>query len=140
MSIQRGDLTLLFCKFNMLNAQVSSSNTVHKSEPSQISSDQDFCPSVLTLICHELSHLTNLKFLPRLLLVQKHTLRILMAPPSPVKCASGLGSATLCLGLGTFQDKVSPNISSYIVTAGLAPSYPRHSCDRQRDREALTTV
>lgn len=114
--------------------------TLHKPEPSQISSDQDFCPSALTLICHELSHLTNLKFLPRLLLVQKHTLRILVAPPSTVKCASGLGSATLCLGLGTFQDKVSPNISSYIVTAGLAPSYPRHSCDRQRDREALATV
>lgn len=94
--------------------------------------NSDFLSLVLTLICHELSHLTSLKFLPRVLLVQKHTLRILVAPPSPMNCNSGSGSTSLCLGLGTFQDKVSPDITSYIVTAGRDPSYPRHSGDRQR--------
>lgn len=85
----------------------------------------------LTLTCQELSHFTSLKFLPWLLLVQKHTLRILTAPLSTVKCASGLESAPLCLGLGTFQDKVSPDITSYMVKVGLAPSYPHHSFKRQ---------
>lgn len=91
----------------------------------------------LTFICQELSHLTSLKFLPRLLLVQKHTLRILTGPPSPVNCDSGLDSKPLCLGLGTFQDKVSPDITSYIVKAGSAPSYPHHPFDRQRKETGI---
>lgn len=77
----------------------------------------------LTLICQELSHLTSLKFLPRLLLVQKHTLRILTGPPSPVKADSWLDPELLFLGLGTFQERVSPDITSYILTSGSAPSY-----------------
>lgn len=81
----------------------------------------------LTLTCQELSHFTSLKFLPRLLLVQKHTLRILTALLSTEKCDSGLEPGPLCLGLGTFQDKVSPDITSYMVKVGLAPSYPHHS-------------
>lgn len=86
----------------------------------------------LTLTCQELSHFTSLKFLPRLLLVQKHTLRILTASLSTVNCDSGLESAPLCLGLGTFQDKVSPDITSYMVKVGMAPSYPHHSFKRQK--------
>lgn len=84
----------------------------------------------LTLTCQELSHFTSLKFLPKLLLVQKQTLRILTASLSTVKCDSGV--ASLCLGLGTFQDKVSPDITSYMVRVGSAPSYLRHSVKRQR--------
>lgn len=83
----------------------------------------------LTLTCQELSHFTSLKFLPRLLLVQKQTLRILTASLSTVKCDSGV--ASLCLGLGTFQDKVSPDITSYMVKVGSAPSYPHHSLKGQ---------
>lgn len=85
----------------------------------------------LTRTCQEPSHFTSLKFLPRLLLVQKHTLRILTALLSTGKCSSRLESAPLCLGLGTFQDKVSPDITSYMVKAGLAPSYPHPSVKRQ---------
>lgn len=105
----------------------------HSTVPRDVTGpDSHFLSLVLTLICHELSHLTSLKFLPRVLLVQKHTLRILVAPPSPVKCASGPGSTSLCLGLGTLQDKVSPDITSYMVTAGRDPSCRRHSADRSR--------
>lgn len=86
----------------------------------------------LTLTCQELSHFTSLKFLPRLLLVQKHTLRILTAPLSTVKCDSGLESAPLGFGMGTFQDKVSPDITSYMVKAGPAPSYLHRSSRRQK--------
>lgn len=86
----------------------------------------------LTLTCQELSHFTSLKFLPRLLLVQKQILRILTASLSTVKCDSGLESAPLCLGLGTFQDKVSPDITSYMVKVGLAPSYPHYSLKKQK--------
>lgn len=81
----------------------------------------------LTLICQELSHLTSLKFLPRLLLVQKHTLRILTGPPSPATARDSVapGSVGLCLGLGTFQDRVSPDITSYMFTVGWASYHPK---------------
>lgn len=86
---------------------------------------------MLTLTCQELSHLTSLKFLPRLLLVQKHTLRILTSPPSPVKFDSGgLGSVLLCFGHDAFQDRVSPDITSYILKVGSAPSYAHHPLKR----------
>lgn len=87
----------------------------------------------LTLTCQELSHFTSLKFFPRLLLVQKQTLRILTASLSTAKGDSGVEPASLCLGLGTFQDKVSPDITSYMVKVGSAPSYPHHSVKRQRE-------
>ena len=88
----------------------------------------------LTLTCQELSHFTSLKFLPRLTLVQKHTLRILTALLSTVKCDSGLDSSAPCFGVGTFQDKVSPDITSYMVTVGLPPSYPHYSFQRQTNK------
>lgn len=93
----------------------------------------------LTRTCQELSHFTSLKFLPRLLLVQKHTLRILTALLSTAKSDSGLEATPLCLGLGTFQDKVSPDITSYMVRVGLAPSYPHPSLRRQKKRRRRVT-
>ena len=82
---------------------------------------------LLTLICQEASHLTSLKFLPKLLLVEKQTLRILTGPPSPVKLVSGLVGESLWPALGTFQDsvRVSPDITSYILKVGW-PSFPHH--------------
>lgn len=97
------------------------------------------CALSLTLTCQELSHFTSLKFLPRLLLVQKQTLRILTASLSKVKCDSGLESAPLCLGLGTFQDKVSPDITSYMVKVGLAPSYPHYSLKKTEKERLYST-
>lgn len=85
-----------------------------------------------TLICQELSHLTSLKFLPRLLLVQKQTLRILVGPPSPVKRDSGLGSGSLSFGQGTFQVIVSPNITSYMMEVCSLTSYPQHPVKKHR--------
>lgn len=98
-----------------------------------------FLGYTLTLICQELSHFTSLKFLPRLLLVQKHTLRILTGPPSPENCASGPASVSFCRGLGTFQDRVSPDITSYIVKAGLASSYQNHPLNREKKNDTLYT-
>lgn len=111
---------------------------LHETEPNPVIKHQKgrmtgFYVLGLTLTCQELSHFTSLKFLPRLLLVQKQTLRILTASLSTLKCDSGLEPASLCLGLGTFQDKVSPDITSYMVTVGSAPSYPHHSLKRQRE-------
>lgn len=96
-----------------------------------------FLGYILTLICQELSHFTSLKFLPRLLLVLKHTLRILTGPPSPENCSSGPASVSFCRGLGTFQDRVSPDITSYIVKAGLASSHQNHPLNREKKNNTL---
>lgn len=91
--------------------------------------------NTLTWIFQELSHFTSLKFFPRLLLVQKHTLRIFTGPPSPVIPFSGLGSLLLCLGLAPFQARVSPDITSYIIRARLASSRPHHSFNQIKKKE-----
>ena len=108
-------------KLNTSLAQIQNTtfeSVVSLSQPSDTSPPPpppNFLKMTLTLICQELSHFTSLKFLPKLLLVQKHTLRILTDPSSPVKFSSE-DSILLSLGLGTFQPRVSPDITSYIVT------------------------
>lgn len=57
-----------------------------------------------------------------------------MGPPSPVKSDSGPGSVPLFLGLGAFQDRVSPDITSYILKVGSAPSYPHHPSQRKKGK------
>ncbi len=64
-----------------------------------------------TLICHELSHLTSLKFLLRLLLLLKHTLIIFTEPPSPTGPRSGLLMPPSQSCVGTFQERVLASLA-----------------------------
>lgn len=128
-------------EFRLMVSQIWSVLRIQIKTPSRFISSSDnqillkyVLGYTLTLICQELSHLTNLKFLPRLLLVQKHTFRILTGPPSPVNCASGPGSVSFFFGAGTFQERVSPDITSYIVRAVLASSHQSHPLKNRQNK------